>query len=58
MQITFIVTQQTLISNFENYSHKRLCGTTAAKQSSEMFVRMLTGHCDQNNSYELTTNGF
>ena len=23
-----------------------------------MFVRMLTVHCDQNNSYEITTNGF
>ena len=24
----------------------------------EMFVRMLTVHCDQNNSYEITINGF
>ena len=23
-----------------------------------MFVRMLTVHCDQNNSYEITINGF
>ena len=23
-----------------------------------MFVRMLTVHCDQNNSYEITVNGF
>ena len=28
------------------------------KQSSEMFVRMLTVHCDYNNSYEITINGF
>ena len=27
-------------------------------QCVEMFVRMLTIHCDQNNSYEITTNGF
>ena len=26
--------------------------------SNEMFVRMLTVHCDQNNSYEITINGF
>ena len=26
--------------------------------SSEMFVNMLTVHCDQNNSYEITINGF
>ena len=26
--------------------------------SCEMFVRMLTVHCDQNNSYEITINGF
>ena len=25
---------------------------------NEMFVRMLTVHCDQNNSYEITMNGF
>ena len=25
---------------------------------AEMFVRMLTVHCDQNNSYEITINGF
>ena len=24
----------------------------------EMFVRMLTVHCDQNDSYEITVNGF
>ena len=24
----------------------------------EMFVRMLTVYCDQNNSYEITINGF
>ena len=24
----------------------------------KMFVRMLTVHCDQNNSYEITINGF
>ena len=24
----------------------------------EMFVRILTVHCDQNNSYEITINGF
>ena len=24
----------------------------------EMLVRMLTVHCDQNNSYEITINGF
>ena len=27
-------------------------------QCVEMFVRMLTIHCDQNNSYEITINGF
>ena len=26
--------------------------------NTEMFVRMLTVHCDQNNSYEITINGF
>ena len=26
--------------------------------SDEMFARMLTVHCDQNNSYEITINGF
>ena len=26
--------------------------------SSEMFVNMLTVHCDQNNRYEITINGF
>ena len=26
--------------------------------SNEMFVRVLTVHCDQNNSYEITINGF
>ena len=26
--------------------------------SNKMFVRMLTVHCDQNNSYEITINGF
>ena len=25
---------------------------------NEMFVRMLTVHCDQNNSYEITINGY
>ena len=28
------------------------------KDQLEMFVRMLTVHCDQNNSYEITINGF
>ena len=26
--------------------------------TNEMFLRMLTVHCDQNNSYEITINGF
>ena len=26
--------------------------------SNEMLLRMLTVHCDQNNSYEITINGF
>ena len=26
--------------------------------SNEIFVRMLTVHCDQNDSYEITVNGF
>ena len=26
--------------------------------SNKMFVRMLAFHCDQNNSYEITLNGF
>ena len=26
--------------------------------SDEMFVRILTVHCDQNNGYEITINGF
>ena len=26
--------------------------------SCKMFVRVLTVHCDQNNSYEITINGF
>ena len=26
--------------------------------SNEIFVRMLTVHCDQNNSYDITINGF
>ena len=31
---------------------------TLIVQCVEMFVRMLTIHCDQNNSYEITINGF
>ena len=27
-------------------------------ETVEMFVRMLTVHCDQNDSYEITINGF
>ena len=27
------------------------------KFTEDMFVRMLTVHCDQNNSYEITING-
>ena len=27
-------------------------------ETNEMFVRMLTVHCDQSNSYESTINGF
>ena len=29
-----------------------------SKATDEMFVRMLTVHCDQKNSYEITINGF
>ena len=31
---------------------------TSWQFQNKMFVRMLTVHCDQNNSYEITINGF
>ena len=35
-----------------------LCIQLSAGLEIEMFVRMLTVHCDKNNSYEITINGF
>ena len=32
--------------------------STNLQTNNKMFVRMLTVHCDQNNSYEITLNGF
>ena len=40
--------QQFVCKNNKIYNHLQ----------NEMFVRMLTVHCDQNNSYEITINGF
>ena len=37
----------------------RSCNNTLyCFQDNEMFVRLLTVHCDQNNSYEITINDF
>ena len=35
-----------------------LVSIVTIKISNEMFVRVLTVHCDQNNSYEITINGY
>ena len=43
----------TVLPNFSIFHTYKLL-----KKSYEMFVRMLTVHCNQNNSYEITINGF
>ena len=35
-----------------------MCEPHAIENSYEIFVRMLTDHCVQNNSYQITLNGF